>query len=195
MEKIQLMNVQRQHNQHAELYEQAILETLRSGIYIGGEQVKLFEKEFASFCNRKYGISCGNGTDALVLVLRALGVGYGDEVITASFTFYATAESIAAVGATPVFVDVDEKTYCIDASKIEERITEKTKAILPVHIYGQCADMDAVNAIAKKHGLFVIEDWRKRWVPPIKGNPQARCLMRAASLSSQQNPGANGDGG
>jgi dTDP-4-amino-4,6-dideoxygalactose transaminase len=196
MEKIQLMNVQRQHNQHAELYEQAILETLRSGIYIGGEQVKLFEKEFASFCNRKYGISCGNGTDALVLVLRALGVGYGDEVITASFTFYATAESIAAVGATPVFVDVDEKTYCIDASKIEERITEKTKAILPVHIYGQCADMDAVNAIAKKHGLFVIEDCAQAVGSTYKGKP-AGSLSDAGCFSffPTKTLGANGDGG
>ncbi|HPY63464.1 MAG TPA: DegT/DnrJ/EryC1/StrS family aminotransferase [Bacillota bacterium] len=196
MDKIQLMNVKRQHKQHAELYEQAILETLRSGIYIGGEQVKLFEQEFAAFCNRKYGISCGNGTDALVLVLRALGVGYGDEVITVSFTFFATAESIAAVGATPVFVDVDEKTYCIDASMIEARITEKTKAILPVHIYGQCADMDAVNAIAKKHGLFVIEDCAQAVGSTYKGKP-AGSLSDAGCFSffPTKTLGANGDGG
>ncbi len=196
MGKIQLMNVQRQYEQHSELYEQAILETLRSGIYIGGKHVKLFEQEFAAFCNRKHGISCGNGTDALVLSLRALGVGHGDEVITASFTFFATAESIAAVGATPVFVDADERTYCIDASKIEERLTEKTKAILPVHIYGQCADMDAINAIAKKYGLYVIEDCAQAAGSTYKGKPTGSFSdVGCFSFFPTKNLGANGDGG
>ena len=113
MEKIQLMNVQRQHEQHAAEYEKAVIEVLRSGLYIGGPNVTSFEEEFAEYAGAKYGISCGNGTDAIVLALRALNIGHGDEVITVSFTFFATAEGIAAVGATPVFVDVDEKTYCM----------------------------------------------------------------------------------
>jgi dTDP-4-amino-4,6-dideoxygalactose transaminase len=194
--KIQLMNVQRQHAQHAELYEQAMLEVMRSGVYIGGEQVKLFEQEFAAFCNRKYGISCGNGTDALVLALRALDIGRGDEVITASFTFFATAESIAAVGATPVFVDADDRTYCMDPRCIEKAVTKRTKAILPVHFYGQCADMDAINAIAKKHGLYVIEDCAQAAGSTYKGKPAGSLSdVGCFSFFPTKNLGADGDGG
>lgn len=195
-DKIQLMNVKRQHEEHAELYERAALEVLRSGVYIGGEQVKAFEEEFAAFCGRKHAISCGNGTDALVLALRALGVGAGDEVITVSFTFFATAESIAAVGATPVFVDADERTYCMDAGCIEKAITKHTKAILPVHIYGHCADMDAINAIARKHGLYVIEDCAQAAGSTYKGKP-AGALSDVACFSffPTKNLGADGDGG
>ena len=104
--KVQLMNIQRQHEMHSDEYEQAVLDVLRSGVYIGGDEVKAFEEEFAAYEGAKYGVSCGNGTDALVIALRALGIGPGDEVITVAWTFFATAESIAAVGATPVFVDV-----------------------------------------------------------------------------------------
>ena len=120
--KIQLMNIQRQHYEHASEYEEAALSVLRSGNYIGGEEVKQFENEFAKYQGAKFGISCGNGTDALVIALRALGICCGDEVITVSWTFFATGESIAAVGATPVFVDVCSDTYCINTKLIEKKI-------------------------------------------------------------------------
>lgn len=125
--KIQLMNVQRQHETYAAEYEEAALKVLRSGGYIGGEEVSKIEEEFAAYEGAKYGISCGNGTDAIVIALRALGIGSGDEVITVSWTFFATAEGIAAVGATPVFVDVNPKTYCMDPALAEAAVTKKLK--------------------------------------------------------------------
>lgn len=155
---IKLMDMQRQHAENAEEYEQAVLEVLRSGNYIMGENVKAFENEFAEYMGVKYAVSCGNGTDALHIALRAAGIKPGDEVITTPFTFFATAEAIASVGAIPVFVDCDKQSYCIDPTKIERVITPKTKAIIPVHFYGQPAAMDEINAIAKKHNLIVVED-------------------------------------
>ena len=123
-----------------------------------GKTVIDFEKAFAEYVGVKHAISVGNGTDGLVIALKAMGIGEGDEVITTPFTFFATAEAISAVGGTPVFVDVYKDTFNIDVTKIEEKITSKTKAIMPVHIFGQCADMDEINEIAKKHNLLVIED-------------------------------------
>ena len=155
--EIQLMNVKRQHETHAAEYEEAAINVLRSGGYIGGAEVKAFEEEFAAYEGAKYGISCGNGTDALVLALRALNIGEGDEVITVSWTFFATAESIAAVGAVPVFVDVCPDTYCMNPDLVEAAITKKTKAILPVHFYGQSCDMDALRAICKKYDLYLVQ--------------------------------------
>lgn len=196
MKKIQLMNVQRQHEQHASEYEKAVIDVLRSGLYIGGSNVTAFEEEFATYTGAKYGISCGNGTDAIVLALRALNIGPGDEVITVSFTFFATAEGIAAVGATPVFVDVDEKTYCMDVSQIEAKITNRTKAIMPVHIYGHSADMDSINAIAKKYNLFVITDCAQSAGTEYKGS-RANTLgdVSCFSFFPTKNLGCNGDGG
>ena len=155
--KIALMNVQRQHETHASEYEEAALKVLRSGGYIGGTEVTAFEEEFAAYEGAKYGISCGNGTDSIVIALRALGIGSGDEVITVAWTFFATAESIAAVGATPVFVDVDPRTYCMDPALAEAAVTDRTKAILPVHFYGQSCDMDPLREICRKRGLLRIE--------------------------------------
>lgn len=155
---IKLMDMQRQHAECAEEYEQAALEVLRSGNYIMGENVKAFENEFAEYMGVKYAVSCGNGTDALHIALRAAGIKPGDEVITTPFTFFATAEAIASVGAIPVFVDCDKESYCINPEKIEGAITPKTKAIIPVHFYGQPAAMDEINSIAKKHNLIVVED-------------------------------------
>ena len=156
--KIQLMNVQRQHEEYAKEYEEAALSVLRSGRYIGGPEVDAFEKEFAEYQGAKYGISCGNGTDAIILALRALGIGKGDEVITVAWTFFATAESIAAVGAVPVFVDVDPVTYCMDPKLAEAAITRKTKALLPVNFYGNCADLEKIQVIAQKYNLKIIAD-------------------------------------
>lgn len=196
MEKIQLMNVQRQHEHYAAEYEKAVLDVLRSGLYIGGPNVAAFEEEFAAYAGAKYGISCGNGTDAIVLALRALNIGSGDEVITVPFTFFATAEGIAAVGATPVFVDVDKDTYCMDASQIEAKITNKTKAIMPVHIYGHSADMDSINAIARKHNLFVVTDCAQSAGTEYNGS-RANTLgdVSCYSFFPTKNLGCDGDGG
>ena len=152
------MNISRQYMEHQEEFDKAVLPVLYGGNYIGGPCVKEFEANFAKALNAEYCVSCGNGTDALVLALRALGIGPGDEVITVAFTFFATSESISAVGATPVFIDVDKDTYCMNPDLIEEKITPHTKAILPVHFYGNVCDMDKIMAIARKHNLFVVED-------------------------------------
>lgn len=196
MKKIQLMNIQRQHETYAPEYEEAALRVMRSGNYIGGEEVGLFEKEFAAYEGAKYGISCGNGTDALVLALRALGIGKGDEVITVSWTFFATAESIAVVGATPVFIDVCEDSYCMNVDQIEERITEKTKAILPVHFYGQSCDMDALRRICRKYKLYLIMDCAQSVGTKYKGERKNTLGdVSCFSFFPTKNLGCDGDGG
>lgn len=136
----------------------AVKRVLDRGVFIGGSEVEEFEKEIAKFCGLKYGIGLNSGTDALYLSLKALGIKEGDEVITTPFTFIATAEAIANLGAKPVFVDIDSNSFNINPTKIEAAITKKTKAIVPVHLFGQIADMDKVMQIAKKHKLKVIED-------------------------------------
>lgn len=156
--KIPLIDLERQYMSIFYESNRAVLEVLKSAKYIMGENVKKFEEEFSAYLGVKHSISVGNGTDALVIALKALGIGEGDEVITTPFTFFATAESIASVGARPVFVDVNRDTFNIDPSKIEEKITDKTKAIMPVHIFGQPCEMDLINNIARKHGIKVIED-------------------------------------
>ena len=136
----------------------AIHEVLESGSFVMGPKLKQFEADLAAYCNTKEAVGVNSGTDALWLAFMALGIGPGDEVITTSNTFFATAEAIWIAGATAVFVDCDPKTCNIDTNLIEAAITPKTKAIVPVHLYGQAANMRAVAEIAKKHGLFVIED-------------------------------------
>ena len=136
----------------------AITEVLDSQWCVGGPKVDELEEKVAELSGCKYGIGASSGTDAILNSLMSLNIGQGDEVITTTFTFFATAGCIVRAGATPVFVDIDPKTYNIDPAAIEAAITEKTKAILPVHLYGQVADMDAIMATAKKHNLFVIED-------------------------------------
>ena len=138
--------------------DDAVLRVLRSGQYIGGAEIQRFEQAFAASVDCPHAVGCNSGTDALILALRGLGIGPGDEVITASFSFFATAEAISAVGATPVFVDVDPVTYLIDLSQIEAAITPATKALIPVHLFGRPVDMEALMAIAQRHGLKVVED-------------------------------------
>ena len=148
----------RQYNNVKSEIDAALAKVLESGQYVMGPAVSRFEKELAAFHGMQNAIGVNSGTDALWLVLMGLGVGPGDEVITTSNTFFATAEAIWIAGATAVFVDSEPKTNNIDVTKIEAAISPKTKAIIPVHLYGQCAEMDKVAAIAKKHKLFVIED-------------------------------------
>jgi len=183
----------------------AIKEVLESGQFIGGKEVERFEKEFAKFCGVKYAISVNSGTDALFLSLKALGIGPGDEVITTPFTFIATAEVIANLGAKPVFVDIDPKTFNIDPSKIEKAITKKTKAIIPVHLFGQMANMEEIMRIAKKYKLFVVEDAAQTIGASYKSktkNQKSKIKMAGSigdigcfSFFPSKNLGAFGDGG
>ena len=150
MKTIDFANLQYQHELYKEEIEDAILKVARNCNFIMGEEIQELEKSLEKFTGAKYAISCSNGTDALLLSMMALDIKPGDEVITTPFTFIATAETIAFLGATPVFVDIDEKTYNIDPNKIETAITPKTKAIMPVSLYGQPSDMDAIQAIVDK---------------------------------------------
>ncbi len=165
-------------------------------IYIQGREYDLFNKEFAEYIGVKYAIGVGNGLDALMLLLRAYDIGLGDEVIVPSNTFIATALAATYVGATPVFVEPILEEYNINPDLIEEKITPKTKAIMAVHLYGQCCDMDKINAIAKKHNLIVIEDAAQAHGALYKGK-KAGSLGDAAGFSFYpgKNLGALGDGG
>ncbi|MFX4231571.1 DegT/DnrJ/EryC1/StrS family aminotransferase [Aliarcobacter butzleri] len=156
--KIDFANLQYQHNLYKEEIEEAIVKVARNCNFIMGNEVSELEKNLEEFTSAKHAITCSNGTDALLLAMMALDIKPGDEVITTPFTFIATAEMIAFLGAIPVFVDIDEKTYNINPDLIEEKITSKTKAVIPVSLYGQPADMDKINQIAKKHNLKVIID-------------------------------------
>ena len=156
--KISLLNLKRQYSYLKKDIETAISEILDRGAYINGPQIKKFEKRIEDYLEVKHAIGVGNGTDALIIALEALGIGKGDEVITSPFTFFATAEAISVVGAIPVFVDVKLEDFNIDENKIEKAITSKTKAIIPVHIFGTPANMKKINEIAKKNNLYVIED-------------------------------------
>ncbi len=156
--KIDFAKLQYQYQLYKEEIDQAIHGVLDKSNYIMGNEVSDLEENLQDFTGAKHAISCSSGTDALLLAMMALDIQPDDEIITTPFTFIATAETIAFLGAKPVFVDIDEKTYNIDATKIEEKITPKTKAIIPVSLYGQPADMDAIGAIADKHKLKVIVD-------------------------------------
>lgn len=164
--------------------------------YIMGEELENFEKEFARFCGVKYAIGCGNGLDALVLILRAYKIGVGDEVIVPSNTYIATALAVSHVGATPVFVEPNIRTFNIDPNLIEEKITSKTKAIMPVHLYGRPADMDPINQVAKKYNLKVIEDCAQAHGARYKGR-LIGTLGDASGFSFYpgKNLGALGDAG
>ncbi|WP_107930126.1 DegT/DnrJ/EryC1/StrS family aminotransferase [Campylobacter concisus] len=155
---IDFANLAYQHELYKDEIEKAILKVARNCNFIMGTEISEFETELEKYIDVKYAISCSSGTDAILMALMAIDIKPGDEVITTPFTFVATSEMIALLGAKPVFVDIDEKTYNIDANKIEAVITSKTKAILPVSLYGQPADMDEISKIAKKHNLKVIVD-------------------------------------
>ncbi|MFC1478403.1 DegT/DnrJ/EryC1/StrS family aminotransferase [Candidatus Margulisiibacteriota bacterium] len=155
---IPIIDLKEQYKQIQKETEAAVLKVLRSGHYILGPEGRAMEEEMADYVGSKYAVAVNSGTTALHLALAAAGIGPGDEVITTPFTFIATAEVISYLGAKPVFVDIDPKTYCIDTSKIEEKITSNTQAIIPVHLYGHAVDMYQIEEIADKYDLYVIED-------------------------------------
>jgi dTDP-4-amino-4,6-dideoxygalactose transaminase len=176
--------------------DEAINQVLESGNFILGDMVRCFEKEFAEYCGATYGVGVNSGLDALQLVMVALNIGYGDEVITVSNSAVATALAITHAGAKPVFVDVDESTHNIDPQKIKEKVTKKTKAVLPVHLFGNPADMESINEIAEDHNLWVIEDACQAHGAEYKGKKtgilgDAGCF----SFYPTKNLGAYGDGG
>lgn len=173
-----------------------IMKVLEHGAYISGPEVTELEQKLAAHSGAKYVLACSNGTDALTVPLMALGIGRGDEVITTAFSFIATAETIVLAGATPVFVDIEKDTFNIDVKKIEAAITPKTKAIMPVSLYGQIADMDAINAIAKKHGLHVIEDAAQSYGARYKNGKSGALTTAAGTSFFPAKPlGCFGDGG
>ncbi|MBB6097854.1 dTDP-4-amino-4,6-dideoxygalactose transaminase [Deinobacterium chartae] len=174
----------------------AVQRVLRSGIFIMGPEVEAFEREAADYLGVKHAVGLNSGTDALIIALRALGIGPGDEVITTPFTFFATAESISSVGATPVFADIDPISYNIDPQRIRERITPRTRAIMPVHLYGNPCAMDEILAIAEEHNLEVIEDCAQSFGARYKGRHTGTLgKVGAYSFFPSKNLGAFGDGG
>ncbi len=193
---IPIFSAKEQYPQIASDLEAAVLEVLRSGNYIMGQKNKTLEQQIARVCGAKHGIGVANGTDALILALWALDIGPGDEVITTPFTFAATIEAIAMRGAKPVFVDVDEKTFNIDPKAVEKVITPKSKAIIPVHLYGQSSDMDPIMDLADRYALKVVEDNAQAIGATYKGKPtgsfgDAACI----SFYPTKNLGACGDAG
>lgn len=176
--------------------DQAIQRVLEHGQYILGPEVNELEEKLAHFVGAKYCITCANGTDALQIVQMALGIGPGDEVITPGFTYIATAETVALLGATPVYVDIDPCTYNLDAKLLEAAITPRTRAIIPVSLYGQCADYDAINAVAAKHGLPVIEDAAQSFGATYKGRHSCNLTTVSCTSFFPSKPlGCYGDGG
>ena len=193
---IPLLNLKRQYKNIEEEVNASVLECFKNAQYIMGENVKQFEKEIANKIGVKHAITVGNGTDALIIALKSLGIKEGDEVITTDYTFFATAEAIRFVGATPVFCDVELDTYNIDPSQIEEKITDKTKAIICVHLFGNACKMDQINDIAKRHNLYVIEDAAQAINSQYKGKNVGNLADLACfSFFPTKNLGCFGDGG
>jgi dTDP-4-amino-4,6-dideoxygalactose transaminase len=193
---VPFLDLKTHHAPLLEEFDAAIREVIDSSAFAGGPFVAQFEEDFAAFCKSRHAIGVGNGTDALWLALLATGVGPGDEVITVPTTFLATAEAITYAGAKPVFVDVDPKTYTMDPAGLEEAVTARTKAIMPVHIFGQTADMDPICAFARDRGLFVIEDAAQAHGALYKGK-EVGALGDAACVSFYpgKNLGALGEAG
>ena len=194
--KIDFANLKKQYFMYQPELEKAMDEVLNNTSYIMGSAVKELEENLQVFTGAKHAITCSSGTDALLLAMMALDIKPGDEIITTPFTFIATAETIAFLGAVPVFVDIDEKTYNIDPSKIEAVITDKTKAIMPVSLYGQPADMDAIQTIADKHGLKVIIDGAQSFGSTYKGKTDSNLGdISTTSFFPAKPLGCFGDGG
>lgn len=194
--KIPLVDLKAQYDEYKSEIDEAIRRVINNTAFILGPEVGTFEDDFASYCEAKFAIGISSGTDALHLALKALEVGPEDEIITTSFTFIATAEAVSMCGARPVFVDIDPQTYNIDVDQVESVITSRTKAIIPVHLYGQPADLDSIVAIARNHQLYVIEDAAQAHGARYKGK-RVGAIADAACFSFYpgKNLGAFGDGG
>jgi dTDP-4-amino-4,6-dideoxygalactose transaminase len=194
--KVPFLDLKAHHEPIREEVMAAIEKVVDQNAFAGGSFVAEFEKDYARFCGAAHCLGVANGTDAIWLALLALGIGNGDEVITAPMTFMATAEAITYAGARPVFVDIDPMTYTIDVTKIEAAITPRTKAIIPVHLFGQCADMDPILAIAKRHNLFVVEDGAQSQGATYNGRASgAMGHAGATSFYPGKNLGAWGEAG
>jgi len=196
MKNIPLVDLRRQYNSIKEEIENKVKKVLEEGQYILGEKVRSFEKEFAEYCNAKYAVGVASGTDALVITLKVLGIGPGDEVITVPNTFIATVDAIARNGATPVFCDINPETYNIDVHQLERKITDRTRSILAVHLYGQPAEMNFIKKIADEFGLYVIEDACQAHGAEYMGRRTGSLGDIACfSFYPSKNLGACGDGG
>lgn len=193
--RVAFVDLKRQNKLYKKELIAAIETIVDNAAFIEGQKNEEFEGAFARFCNRKYCVGVNSGTDALLLLLRAYNIGPGDEVITVPMTYIASAMVVSCTGATPVFVDVDPVSYTIDPSQIEKKITKKTKAIIPVHLYGQAADMDPIVTIAKKHNLILIEDCAQAHGALYKGKTVPYAGTGAFSFYPGKNLGAFGDGG
>lgn len=196
MRPIEFIDLKTQQQRIITDLEQRMKAVLTHGQYIMGPEIKELEEKLAKFVGVKHCITASSGTDTLLIALMALGIGSGDEVITSPFTFIATGEMIALAGAKPVFVDIDPQTYNIDPALIEAAITPRTKAIMPVSLYGQCADFDAINAIAQKHNLPVIEDGAQSFGATYKGRRSCGLSTIGSTSFFPSKPlGCYGDGG
>jgi len=194
--QIPFIDLKLQYDTYKEEINQAIFNVLNSTQFIMGPEVTKLEENLANYTSTKYAHACSSGTDALLIALLAIDIQPGDEVITTPFTFIATAETIAFLKAKPVFVDIDETTYTMDPTHIEAKITPKTKAIIPVSLYGQTADMDAINAIAKKHHLVVIEDACQSFGAAYKNKKSCNLSTIGCTSFFPSKPlGCYGDGG
>lgn len=193
---IDFIDLKAQQNRIKDKIDAGIQSVLTHGQYILGPEVTELEEKLAAYVGAKYCITCANGTDALQIAQMAFGIGPGDEVITPGFTYIATAETVALLGAKPVYVDVNPKTYNLDVEKLEAAITPRTKAIIPVSLYGQCADFDAINAIAAKYGIPVIEDAAQSFGATYKGRKSCNLSTVACTSFFPSKPlGCYGDGG
>src|ERR1017187_8113620 len=194
--KVPLLDLKAQWATIREAALAAVTEVLDSQVCIGGPKVAELEQKIAAISDCKYAVGVSSGTDALLCSLMALGIGPGDEVITTPFTFFATAGSIARTGATPVFVDIEPRTYNINPELIEVAVTKRTKAIMPVHLFGQVCDMDPILKVANKHGLLVIEDAAQSITATYKGRKAGSIgTVGCFSFFPSKNLGAAGDGG
>jgi len=190
------IDLKTQQAQIKDKIDAGIQRVLTHGQYILGPEVAELEEKLAAFCGAKYCISCANGTDALQIAQMALGIGVGDEVIIPGFSYIATAETIALLGAKPVYIDIDARTYNLNPKLLEAAITPRTKAIISVSLYGQCADMDAINAIANKHGITVIEDAAQSFGASYKNRRSCNLSTIACTSFFPSKPlGCYGDGG
>lgn len=193
---IDFIDLKTQQNRIKDKIDAGIQNVLTHGQYILGPEVIELEEKLAAYVGAKHCITCANGTDALQIAQMAFGIGPGDEVITPGFTYIATAETVALLGAKPVYVDVNPKTYNLDVEKLEAAITPRTKAIIPVSLYGQCADFDAINAIATKYGIPVIEDAAQSFGATYKGRKSCNLSTVACTSFFPSKPlGCYGDGG